>query len=212
MSAKNRVEKGGLTGESVNLEEVMGQRRVERVEFILAIHDGLHALKLMAASHNHLVAILEALISQAKALESIPGVKVNYYYSEKIQSFAVEAEEKQYAFAPVEMVEDEEFEVPVGEGKVADDEFDLDANFDDFEQIDSVDFFIGTEQRRNSFVQLAAGLNEQIQSLSTLLEEVEDYECEPGIQLKYYINDETNAFGYLIEKKPPMGFAGMIER
>lgn len=203
-------------GELVGAGEAINKRRVERTEFMLQVNESLHVLRLMAANHNHTVAILDALVAQAHSLESIPGVKVNYFYNPKIIDFAVEAEEKHYGLIPVELSEDEE--VAVGgevelngeiEGGAEDEE--LEAMSADYGPIDKVDFYILTEKLRNNLAQVALQLTEQIQSLKILVQEIEDYEDESGILLDFFLDDDNSLFSYAIRKKPPVGFAGMLD-
>lgn len=222
-----RPKNGEKTGDEVIAHEVVEKRRVDRVEFMLSVNESLHVLRLMAANHNHTVAILEALITQAKSLETIPGVKVYYYFNPEVIDFAVEAEEKRFGLVDVEMSEGEEVEVGEGEVRaVAIDETSLEAmayaledrpgvaedKGDGYEPIDSVDFYIMTERLRNNLTQVALELTEQIQSLLVLIEEIEDYEEEPGIQVDFYLDDDGNSYSYFIKKKPPMGFTGVVNK
>lgn len=225
MPIVERPKNGENAGDGVINHEAIEKRRVGRVEFMLSVNESLHALRLMAANHNHTVAILEALITQAKSLETIPGVKVNYYFNPQIIDFAVEAEEKRYGLVGVAMNEGEEIEIGEGEPrKVAIDETSFEAmayaredeigtieNEDDgYELIDSVDFYIMTERLRNNLSQVALELTEQIQGLLVLVEEIEDYEEEPGIQVDFYLDENGSSYSYFVKKKPPMGFAGVV--
>lgn len=193
--------------------EVESKKRISKAEFLMLIFQNLNSLNLVAASHNHTVARINSLTSFAAKLEDTPGLRVYYYFNEETMDLIVESEIKSLGIVQdqieerveIELSIDQDSEILFDEQTSEDPDLEVD-DFDDYREIDETDFYLITSQIVNRLSNISANLTEQLTSLQMMVDEVEEYEGQGGIQLDYYYDDSSGQFSYVVKRKRSMGF------